>query len=70
MVFIPGKCGKIDYFLDELELNNNKKIKMYNNTIDTNLGEKQDRDKYNYTQELNEKNLELFNGYGGFKDKE
>ena len=69
-LFIPGKCGKIDYFLDELELNNNKKIKMYNNTIDTKLGEEQDRDKYNYTQELNEKNLELFNGYGGFKDKE
>ncbi|MBR2703988.1 MAG: hypothetical protein IKE91_00780 [Clostridia bacterium] len=67
-LFIPGKCGRIDYLLDDLEENNKNKIKMYNQFSNNNCNK--NISKYSSNQKYNEENLELYNGYGGFLDKE
>lgn len=75
-IIIPGKCGKIEYLLDDLEQKNRKKINLYGNIFDEKnniycLGEA-----YNQIQnkDMNIKNnknsLDFYNEYGGFKNKE
>ena len=69
---VPGKCGKIEYLLEDLEQNFKKKIKMYNvsfnKKVDTNKTINNNIEKNN--DKYSENNLKLFNGYGGFSDKE
>jgi len=62
---IQGKCGKIEYLLDELDHKECKNIKMFypkNN-------DESERN-YKYEQKFDMKKLQFYNGYGGFFNKE
>ena len=73
-VVIPADCGKIEYFLDDLEQNNRRKIDIYRNWRDEKNKLLQLSKHYGEIEnkELNKKsdNLIFYNGYGGFKNDE